>query len=62
MEGTLLRADVYAGRFPTSAGGYFEVEFTGDGKTLAGTAFSTEDAAQADPPMVLDVLFNAGPR
>ena len=56
----VLGVDVYAGDFPTSTSGLFALKLDGPpGKTLAGTAKSTEAAAKMSEPMSLSVSFNA---
>ena len=57
---TLLGADYYDGSFPTGTAGIFALKLDGPpGKTLAGTAKSTEAAAKLSEPVSLSVSFNA---
>ena len=56
----VVSAEVYDGTFPTSTSGLFALKLDGPaGKTLAGTAKSTEAAAKMSEPMSLSVSFNA---
>jgi hypothetical protein len=52
--------DYYDGSFPTSTSGIFAIKLDGPpGKTLAGTAKSTEAAAKLSEPVSLNASFNA---
>jgi hypothetical protein len=56
----VVGADYYDDQFPTSTSGIFALKLDGPpGKTLAGTAKSTEAAAKLSEPVSLDVGFNA---
>ncbi len=56
----LIGADYYDGSFPTGTAGIFALKLDGPpGKTLAGTAKSTEAAAKLSEPVSLSVSFNA---
>ena len=56
----LLGADYYDGSFPTGTAGIFALKLDGPpGKTLAGTAKSTEAAAKLSEPVSLSASFNA---
>ena len=55
----LLGADYYDGSFPTGTAGIFALKLDGPpGKTLAGTAKSTEAAAKLSEPVSLSASFN----
>jgi hypothetical protein len=56
----VVGADYYDDQFPTSTSGIFALKLDGPtGKTLAGTAKSTDAAAKLSEPVSLDVSFNA---
>jgi hypothetical protein len=56
----VVGADYYDDQFPTSTSGIFALKLDGaPGKTLAGTAKSTEAAAKLSEPVSLNVSFNA---
>jgi hypothetical protein len=56
----LISADYYDGSFPTGTAGIFALKLDGPpGKTLAGTAKSTEAAAKLSEPVSLSASFNA---
>jgi hypothetical protein len=55
-----IGADYYTGDFPTSTSGVFVLKLDGaPGKSLVGTAKSTETAGKLSEPVSLDVRFNA---
>jgi hypothetical protein len=56
----LVGADYYEGSFPTGTTGIFALKLDSPaGKTLAGTAKSTDAAAKLTEPVSLSVSFNA---
>jgi len=56
----VVSVDYYEGRFPTGTSGIFALKLDGpSGKTLAGTAKSTEAAAKLSEPVSLNVSFSA---
>jgi hypothetical protein len=56
----LVSAYVYEGSFPMGTTGIFALKLEGPaGKTLAGTAKSTDAAAKLSEPVSLSVSFNA---
>ena len=56
----LVSADVYEGSFPMGTTGIFALKLDSPaGKTLAGTAKSTDAAAKLSEPVSLSVSFNA---
>ena len=56
----LVSADIYEGSFPTGTAGIFALKLDSPaGKTLAGTAQSTDAAAKLTDPVSLSVSFNA---
>ena len=56
----LVAADYYEGSFPTGTAGIFALKLDSPaGKTLAGTAKSTDAAAKLSEPVSLSVSFNA---
>jgi len=59
-KGEVVGADYYAGEFPTSTSGIFELKLDGaPGKTLSGSAKSTEAAGKMREPVNLNATFSA---